>query len=152
MMDRLMEARFGERGEARNVFLSHSSKDKRFANWLAVDLANAGHTPWLDEWDILAGESIPAKIAEGVDNCDYLVIILTENAVASNWVEREWQAKYWDEVNAGRIHVIPALFAECRIPTLLKTKKYADFRGSYSDGFDDLLLALKGRTTASEPV
>jgi hypothetical protein len=152
LMERLMEARFGERGEQRNVFLSHSSNDKMFARWLAVDLANIGHSTWLDEWDILAGESIPSRISQGLDDCEFVVLVLSESSVASHWVEREWQAKYWDEVNSGRIHVIPALLSDCAIPTLLKTKRYADFRRSYSDGFDDLLLALKGRVARDEAV
>jgi hypothetical protein len=50
LMDRLHEARFHVRGKNRvRVFISHSSKDKKFANWLSIDLANAGHKPWLDD-------------------------------------------------------------------------------------------------------
>lgn len=46
LMDRLYLARFNVKGRTRaSVFISHSSKDKQFANWLYVDLANAGHKP-----------------------------------------------------------------------------------------------------------
>jgi len=142
LMDRIFEARFGEHRGKKEVFISHSSKDKNFAKWLAVDLANTGHKPWLDEWDIKVGESIPKRINEGIRDCDFVVVILTDNSVRSNWVETEWQAKYWDEIQVGEVKVIPALFSDCEIPTLLKMKKYADFRESYSDGFEDLILAV----------
>lgn len=143
LTDRMFEARFGENVGRKEIFISHSSKDKQYAKWLAVDLANAGHKPWLDEWDIKAGESIPKKINDGIRDSDFVVVVLTDNAVKSNWVEREWHAKYWDEIQQGMVRVVPALFSDCTIPTLLKMKKYADFRHSYSDGFEDLVLALK---------
>lgn len=141
LMERLFTARLTE-GAGKRVFISHSSKDKQFATWLSVDLGNHGHDPWLDEWKIRAGESIPTKIGESIERCDFVVVVLSENAVASHWVEREWQAKYWDEVSIGKIQVIPALLRECEIPILLRTKKYANFSVSYNHGLGDLLVAL----------
>jgi hypothetical protein len=149
LADRIFTARFVPSGEGRSVFISHSSNDKRFARWLAIDLANAGHRPWLDEWEILAGESIPSRISDGVSGCDFVVVVLSEHAVRSNWVEREWQAKYWDEVSAGQVKVIPALFNTCEIPTLLKAKRYADFTADLKGGFETLLAALSGERRRS---
>lgn len=142
LTDRMFEARFGESKGAKKIFISYSSKDKEFARWLAVDLANSGHKPWLDEWDIRVGESIPKKINEGIRESDFVIVIFTENSVCSNWVETEWQAKYWDEIQAGKVKVIPVLLRDCKIPVLLKMKKYADFRASYSDGFENLIHAV----------
>lgn len=106
------------------------------------DLANKGNNPWLDEWKIKAGESIPTKIGEGLELCDFVVVVLSEHAINSSWVEREWEAKYWDEVAKGTIQVIPALLRHCEIPILLKTKKYANFTDSYNYGLNDLLVAI----------
>lgn len=130
-------------GGKKNVFISHSSKDKQFAKWLAVELANSGHSPWLDEWKIRVGESIPVKVSQGIKDCEALIVVLSEHAVASRWVENEWQAKYWDEIALGHILVLPVLFKECEIPTLLKTKRYADFTKNYNEGLESLLIALK---------
>jgi hypothetical protein len=130
-------------GGKNDLFISHSSKDKQFARWLAVDLANAGHSPWLDEWQIRVGESIPRKISQGIESCNALIVILSEDAVASRWVENEWQAKYWDEITAERVRVLPILLKPCVIPTLLKTKKYADFTKDYNRGLEELLIALQ---------
>ncbi len=127
------------------VFISHSSKNHDFAKWISVDLADLGHRPWLDEWEIRAGESIPRKIAEGLDRCDVVIVVLSPEAVASGWVEREWQAKYWDEVERNQILVIPALHKQCSIPTLLRTKKYADFTNDFRVGMNELAQALAKR-------
>lgn len=143
LIHRMEEARLGASGAPKSVFISHSSKDKVFARWLATDLAAAGHLPWLDEWEIVAGQSIPTRIGEGLAECNYVVVVLSQNSVSSRWVENEWQAKYMNEVNSGRIGVIPALLTDCVIPILLQAKKYADFRGRYNSGLEDLLVGIR---------
>lgn len=142
LVDRMVQARYGNVTQGRRVFISHSSKDKGFATWLGTDLKAAGHTPWFDEWDIRVGESIPQKISEGLRAADFVVVVLSEHAVKSRWVEREWHAKYWSEVEAGQVQVLPVLLRDCDLPELLKTKKYADFRENYNDGLEDVLLAI----------
>ena len=130
------------------VFISHSSKDKPFAKRLATDLADRGHTVWLDEWIIKIGECIVTKIERGISDADYVIIILSQNSVISEWVEREWKAKYWDEISKGQNLVLPLLIEDCHIPPLLKTKKYADFRTNYDVGFDAILSALSEKKGA----
>lgn len=143
LFNRMQEAQLNRIGFGKRVFLSHSSKDKEFVKWIAVDLGNAGHLPWLDEWEIRVGESIPTRVSEGIEQADAVAVVLSNNAVASRWVEREWQAKYWRELSEHRIMVLPILYQDCRIPTLLATKKYADFRSDYRSGLKQLLSALK---------
>lgn len=142
LLDRITTARYSNRTNKVKIFISHSSKDKVFARWLSTDLQNSGHEPWLDEWTISVGESIPQKISEGIKDAEFVIVILSQESVKSRWVEREWQTKYWDEVSNGRIHVLPVLFQDCEIPELMKTKKYADFRNGYNEGLEDLLEAI----------
>ncbi len=83
------------------------------------------------------------RIATGLHECNFVVLVLSNSAVKSHWVEREWQAKYWDEVKANNVMVIPVLLEDCEIPALLRRKKYADFRTGYNEGFETLLAALQ---------
>lgn len=124
------------------IFLSYSSKDKVFATRLAESMRELGHRLWLDEWVIKVGESIPAKIQAGIKEADYLVVVMSAHAVQSGWVEREWQAMYWSEASDGRVRVLPALLEDCEIPTLLRTKAYADFRTDYGVGLVKLMAAI----------
>ncbi|NTV17575.1 MAG: toll/interleukin-1 receptor domain-containing protein [Chlorobiaceae bacterium] len=128
---------------AKNVFISHASKDKSFVRSLAGDLKEIGHRVWLDEWEIKVGDCIISKIEDGVKNADYVIIVLSVNSVVSGWVEKEWKSKYWDEISAKKIYVLPVLIDDCEIPELLKTKKYADFSKSYSKPFFELNKAIE---------
>jgi hypothetical protein len=142
LVDRMIQARYSRSGGGAKIFISYSSKDKAFATWLGTDLKAAGHTPWFDEWDIRVGESIPLKISEGLSAADFVIVVLSEHAVNSRWVEKEWHTKYWTEVERGQVAVLPVLLRDCEIPELLKTKKYADFRENYNNGLEDVLVAV----------
>ncbi|PPQ47382.1 toll/interleukin-1 receptor domain-containing protein [Paenibacillus peoriae] len=140
--DRYFKTRLLSNSNGRKVFISHSSKDKTIARLIATDLAEAGHNPWLDEWRIKVGESIPRSISIALKESEYVLVILSKNSVESRWVQEEWYSKYWDEIEAGMVKVVPILIEDCQIPELLKTKKYADFRGEYSRALRELLLGL----------
>jgi len=139
---RYFEAKYNENKCGKKISISHSSKDKTFARLLATDLVDNGHSPWLDEWEIKVGHLIPKEITKGLDECEYVIIILSNNSIVSNWVENEWQSKYWDEVEKGKIVLLPVLMQECEIPRLLKCKKYANFIQNYQDGLREVLDAL----------
>jgi tetratricopeptide (TPR) repeat protein len=125
------------------VFLAHSSIDKNFVRNLKNDLQNYGYETWFDEDDILAGESIIESIQNGIDNSDFVSVVLTFNSVNSNWVKRELNAALTKEINVNKVLVVPILRDDCEIPGFLRDKKYADFRSSYIEGFDSLLKAFK---------
>lgn len=126
-----------------SIFLSHASSDKHWARRIAADLTGLAHQVWLDEWALHVGESIPAEIEKGIDRSDFLVVLLSRHAVESEWVSREWQAAYWNEVDKGAIAVLPVRLEECQIPGLLRAKKYADLSASYEDGFQSLIDAIE---------
>ena len=142
MYEKHIKTRFGNKNGLK-LFISHSSIDKEFANSLYVSLAEEGHDPWLDEWNIRGGQSIPEEIAKGLSNADYILVILSPNAVNSEWVKKEWQSMYWDEISEKQVKVIPILLEDCEIPYFLKVKKYIDFRYDYHYGFSELCRAIQ---------
>jgi hypothetical protein len=63
----------------KKVFLCHSSSDKLFVDRLASDLEKVNIGVWYDKWEIKVGDSLIEKIQEGLENNDYLAIILSPN-------------------------------------------------------------------------
>ncbi|MDA7418836.1 toll/interleukin-1 receptor domain-containing protein [Xenophilus arseniciresistens] len=140
--DRMFSAQFVKSPRGAKIFISHSSADKTFVRSLAVDLASIGHQPWVDEWQILAGESIVERVGAGIEDADFMVVVLSKSAVSSQWVENEWQAKYWTEVTEKRVVVIPVVVDDCTVPTLLRAKKYVDFRQGYTEALELLSKSI----------
>jgi hypothetical protein len=71
-------------GFQHDVFLSHSSKDKAVVRAVAERLRADGLRVWFDEWEIKPGDSIPAKIEEGLEHSRVLVLCMSANAFGSD--------------------------------------------------------------------
>ncbi len=72
-----------------DVFVSHSAKDKAAVRPLAERLHADGLKVWFDEWQIKPGDSIPAKIEEGLERSRVLVLCMSANAFGSDWAQLE---------------------------------------------------------------
>lgn len=127
----------------KKVFLSHSSADKSIVISIALDLQEKGISTWLDAFDILPGESIMTKINDGIEECNLALLFLSKNSVKSNWVTKEWETMLWDEINSGKVKIIPIKLEECEIPKILQSKKYIDFSGNYSEGLFQFIQTIK---------
>ena len=124
------------------VFISHSSKDKSLAGRLANDLQNAGIDVWYDSDQISVGDTIWDKIERGLSKCDYMIIILSPDAVASTMVRQELFMFLNEEWRRANSVILPVLYKDCDMPLLLKGRRFADFRMSYEAGYAELQDAL----------
>ncbi|RXK87595.1 toll/interleukin-1 receptor domain-containing protein [Chlorobaculum sp. 24CR] len=112
---------------SKRIFLSHTHADKPFVRKLALDLETHGAEYWLDEAEIKVGESLITKIREGIDEADFVAVILSPNSVASPWVQRELDVAMNQEIAGHRIKVLPIMYLACDLPGFLLGKFYADF-------------------------
>lgn len=126
-----------------SVFLSHNANDKPFVRQLARDLTLAGITVWLDEAEIKLGDSLLAKIEDGINGSDYLAVVLSPNSVGSSWVQRELRIALTQEIDGKTVKVLPLLYRDCQIPAFLNDKLYADFRDE--SGYGAALTLLLDR-------
>jgi len=129
----------------KSIFLCHSSEDKPIVRPIAQELTIRGSQVWLDEAEILVGDSILEKIQDGIERSDYLGIVLSKKSVESVWVKKEVEAGLILEIEAREAKVIPILIEECRIPLFLKSKKYADMTSPelYDNAIEDIAKRLK---------
>jgi GTPase SAR1 family protein len=86
-----------------DVFLSHSAKDKVIVRPLAEQLRADGLRVWFDEWEIKPGDSIPAKIEEGLEASRVLVLCMSAQALGSDWARLEsYTFRFRDPLNKER--------------------------------------------------
>lgn len=72
-----------------SCFISHSSKDEDFAQKLAAGLRREGVPVWYAPEDILPGEKIFDQVKKAIRLFDRLLVVLSANSMASNWVQIE---------------------------------------------------------------
>lgn len=73
---------------APKIFVSHSHNDDAFSERLVTDLRQAGADAWMDKTDLGAG-NWQQRIDEALAGCEWFVLVLTRDALASPWVQQE---------------------------------------------------------------
>src|SRR6185436_8672478 len=93
------------------VFISYSRKDLSFVDKLAADLKNAGVDVWYDVSGIGGGSRWRSEIENALRSSQYVIVVLSPDAVTSEWVERE----ILFSSNLKR-KIIPLMYRLCELP------------------------------------
>ena len=90
-----------------SCFISYSSKDQEFADRLNADLQNKGIRCWFAPHDLPIGAKTWDHIDAAIRLRDKLLLILSENAIASDWVEDEVSKAFAEERRRGQTVLFP---------------------------------------------
>ena len=113
-----------------DVFLSHSSRDKAVVRAVAERLRQDGLKVWFDEWVLKPGDSIPAKIEEGLEHSRVLVLCMSANAFGSDWAQLEAGTfRFRDPLNKER-RFIPLRLDDAPIKGSLAQFLYINWRSA----------------------
>ncbi len=74
---------------ATSIFFSHSNSDRQWCEWLAADAEKVEITVYLAEHDEQPGGLLADKVKRNISKCNALVVLLTDNSVASSYVHQE---------------------------------------------------------------
>jgi hypothetical protein len=108
----------------KTVFISHASIDKPLVRDLVSRIERTMNV-WLDEKQIVVGDSITQEVDRGLTGCDALILCISKNSVNSEWVRREYAYAI-----SVRKKVLPVRLDDCYPPPSLADLKYIDFPGN----------------------
>lgn len=145
----------GKAFEYYSGFISYFSKDESFVDRLYSDLQNNSVRVWYAPVDLKIGDKLMNTLDEVIRIRDKLMIVLSENSINSNRVEREVEIALTDELESGRVILFPIRIDEAVMETdkdwvkrIRQTRHIGDFsqwkdHDSYQKAFDRLLKSLK---------
>lgn len=138
---------------AMRVFVSHSHHDREFVDRLAASLKEAGFDIWVDRGELRAGDNLVESLDEALRGSDAVIVVMSPNFVDSPWLSHELAAAASREFSEERRLIIPVLLADTEVPVFLRDRVYADFRGTFEEGFRTLVSGLraKGRPPRRKP-
>jgi hypothetical protein len=125
------------------VFISHRMADADLARRLAEEIQRAGYRVWLDEWEILIGDSVVERINAGLENAKYVVVCYSEAGVLSSWMSREWMSALARQLEGHGIKLLPVRLSGGVPPAILADIRYADLVKDWARGVQDLLRAIR---------
>jgi DNA-binding response OmpR family regulator len=128
------------------VFLCHSSGDKPAVRALYRKLLAEGVMPWLDEEDLLPGQSWREEIPKAVRATDVVLVCLSHSSLdQAGYVHKEIKLALdvADEQPVGSTFVIPVRLEECNISDRLSNLHWVNL--FEERGYERLMRALQHR-------
>lgn len=104
--------------EPGRIFISHSSKDKEFANLVVAQLRSPDMAPWIDGEQIIAGDDIFDQLGQGLQLMDTLVFLISAASLRSEWVDLEVKYAVRREITERRVLVQPFIIDDSPISAL----------------------------------
>lgn len=124
----------------REVFLSHSAKDRRFAQKIANVLRSHGVPVWYSATNIVGAKQWHDEIGKALARCDWFAVVLSPHSVKSEWVKRELLYALNDPRYKKRI--VPISHKPCNHMNLSWTLgefQFVDFTTEFDEGCRSLL-------------
>lgn len=93
-----------------DVFICHASEDKVVvASPLAAELRNRGARVWIDETELMIGDSLRRAIDSGLTKCRFGVVVLSPSFFKKEWPQWELDGLAQREMVGGRVVILPVL-------------------------------------------
>ena len=134
-----------------SCFISYSTKDQEFADRLHADLQAKGVRCWFAPHDIRGGRKIHEQIDEAIRLHDKLLLILSEDSMASDWVQTEIAKARKREAQEKRQMLFPvALVPYDRPPGEAQERRSAETPGPVTIAEWECFDADRGKDSARE--
>ena len=124
-----------------DVFISYSSADDAVVRRIVERLERDGLKVFHAPSEIRAGENFLESLSDGLQRSQFVMVFLSESAIDSFWVKREWQAhlvRMARDRTAGLLPILLPGVREDRIDPLLEPQHRLDFRAVNLDDPDVL--------------
>ena len=122
------------------IFLSHSSIDRQFADDVATNLRRHGIPVWYSQTNILGAQQWQDEIGAALLRCDWFAVILSPNSVDSMWVKRE--LSFALQQNRFENKIVPIIYQpsdHARLSWALSLFQMVDFTAGVETGYRSLL-------------
>ncbi len=133
-----------------DFFLSYTSTDRQWAEWIAWELEAASYRVLVQAWDFVPGSHWMTRMDSGLQRADRTVAILSHAYLESVYGRQEWEAAYRADPDGFTRKLIPIRVEDCPRPGLLGGVVSFDLFGYDSDAarshlLDTIKTAVSGR-------
>lgn len=136
----------------RDFFVSYTSADKGWAEWIAWELEAAGHTVAIQAWDFQPGSNFVLEMQRATSQCQQTIAVLSENYLKAIFTQPEWSASFAHDPQGLARKLIPVRIDRCHPEGLLKAIVYIDLVGLDGGQARRVLLdGIKGRAKPATP-
>jgi hypothetical protein len=139
-------------GQAADFFVSYTSTDRAWAEWIAWQLEAEGYQVIVQAWDFTPGNDWTHEMQHATATAGRVVAVLSAAYLRSAHAEAEWRTFYAQDPSGERALLLPVRVDKVDPPGLLKTRIYVDLVDQDAASAKSALLAAargaRGKPTA----
>jgi hypothetical protein len=124
---------------SRQVFISHSSKDKAVADAVCAALERRGLSCWIAPRDIVSGESWAKSIMRGIQSVEVMVVVVSTDSNQSQPVLNEVERAVHHKLPIIPFRIHPVTLSP-ELEFFLSTRHWLDANGAPPESFLDKLV------------
>lgn len=109
-----------------SIFVSYAHEDALLAKALATALENHGARVWIDQGELLVGDSLIERVSEAIAEFDFVAALVSHASVGSKWCRKEIALAMSKQLQreARRVTVLPVRVGDVTMPPSLMDVKW----------------------------
>ena len=128
----------------RKIFISYTQKDRRWAEWIAWQVEEAGHEARLQAWDFPKGSNFVSLMDKTLKWADVTMPLLSPAFFNSEFGEAEWTAAFSSDPLGHEGRLIPVRVRQCEVRGVLAPIVRIDLLGlDKAEAIRELVGGLK---------
>lgn len=125
------------------IFLSYTHKDEYFVRLIRDAFLHANMSTAMDLFSFSEGDSISVSISNAIAASDFMIILISPEALKSQWMMREMETLTSLEWQQRAITVIPVKVRPCVVPKYLSQLHALDLTRSLPKGIERLVNMVR---------
>lgn len=113
----------------KDFFVSYTSADKTWAEWIAWQLEAAGYQVVIQAWDFRPGENFVVEMQTAASEAERTLVVLSDAYLKSSFGRSEWAAAFAQDPTGALRRVVPVRVQPCEPDGLLRAIIFVDLVG-----------------------
>lgn len=123
-----------------DFFVSYTSADRPWAEWMAWELETAGYSTRIQAWDMQPGSNFVLEMDEATQVARRTVAVLSPAFLESRYARAEWAAAFAEDPTGEQRKLVPVRVRDCDPRGLLKSIVYVNVVGLSEEASRTALL------------
>ena len=106
----------------KDFFISYNQADRKWAEWIAWQLEDAGYTTVLQAWDFRPGSNFALEMHSAAQAAGRTIAVLSPDYLSSQYTLPEWAAAFAKDPTSKQGKLLPVRVKECDLEGLLRQR------------------------------
>ena len=102
-----------------DIFISYTSSDRDWAFWIGKELERLQHQPRIHEWEIEAGDDVPAWMEERLQKADRVLCVISAEYLTKDYSGWERRSAQWAAASKRPKFMLPVFVEDCEAPVAM---------------------------------